>query len=209
LRPDVMVVGLVGARERRRAAAAWWRRADVADTVEFVEADTGFEQVTLHRLREWVKTADPLTPVLYAHTKGAYNLSPVTATHREFMTSGVVSRWREATAALEDHDAAGCFWEPYAPSPHFTGNFWWARAGYLAGLPEVPDTDRFAAELWMGQHARSVCEMADISYKDLVEAIIGRPEPERLGIVMPAGVSMLGDSVPGPPSIPYGRAGQI
>jgi hypothetical protein len=204
-----MVVGLVGTRERRRAARAWWRRADAAETVEFVEADTGFEQVTLRRLREWVTTAKPLTPVMYAHTKGSYNLSPITATHREFMTSGVVGRWREAVAALEDHDAAGCFWEPHAPSPHFTGNFWWANAGYLAGLPEVPDTDRYAAELWMGQQVHSVYELADFSYKDLVETIIGRPEPERPGIVMPAGVSMLGAPVPAPPSIPYGRAGQI
>jgi hypothetical protein len=180
----------------------------VADTVEFTEADTGYEQVTLRRLREWAATADPLTPVLYAHTKGAHNLSPVTATHREFMTSGTVGRWREAVAALDDHDAAGCFWEPHAPLPHFTGNFWWARAGYLAGLPEVPDTDRYAAELWVGQHARSVYELADFSYKTLVETIVGRPETEIQGIVMPSGTSPLGSPAPAS-TIPFGRAGAI
>ncbi len=210
LRPDLMVVGLVGHPGRRRAAQKWWRRANVADNLEFTEADEGYEQVTLRCLREWVATADPATSVLYAHTKGAYNLSPVTAKHREFMTAGVVGRWREAVAALTDHDVAGCFWEPRGhPEPHFTGNFWWARAGYLATLSEVPDTDRYAAELWLGQGHPSVLELADFTYEDMVQAVVGRPEPERPGIALPPGVSMLGSPVPGPPSIPYNRAGQI
>lgn len=208
LRPDLMIVGLVGHPGRRRAAQKWWRRANVADHLEFTEADDGYEQVTLRRLREWAATADPATHVLYAHTKGAYNLSPVTAKHREFMTAGVVGRWREATAALADHDAAGCFWNNQGP-PQFTGNFWWSRAGYLATLPEVPDTDRYAAELWLGLGDPSACELADFTYEDMVQAIVGRPEPERLGVALPPGVSMLGDPVPRPPSIPYGQAGQI
>jgi hypothetical protein len=204
LRPDVFAVGVVGSAERRKAARGWWRKAAVADSVEFTEADAGYEQVTLRRLREWVATADPATPVLYAHSKGAYNLSPITAVHRDAMTSGVVRRWRGAVAALTDHDVAGCFWS-LGTQPHFTGNFWWARAGYLAGLPVVADTDRFAAELWLGQDDPAWCELGEFTYAEMCEAVLGRPELDAPGLVMPPGVSLLGSPAPAA-TIPYGRA---
>lgn len=44
------------------------------------------------------------------------------------------------------------------------GNFWWATAGYLGKLPELPsvliEENRVLAEAWLGQgdpHAAGVC----------------------------------------------------
>lgn len=190
LRPGVTAVGLIGSPARRRQARL--RFSTWPGPVRFIEADSGFEQVTLRALHAWALVADPDTPVLYAHTKGAYHVSPVTAAHRKFMTAGVVGRWHDAVAALADHQVAGCFWDvPAVPYQHFTGNFWWARAGYLAGLPPVPDDDRFAAERWLGMGAPSAFELAEFTYREMVEAIVGRPEPELRGTVMPPGTQRM------------------
>jgi hypothetical protein len=122
----------------------------------------GFEQVTLTVLHEWARTADPATPVLYAHTKGCTseeNTGSSWGRHwRRSMTRHVVGRWRECVAALASggYDAVGCHWltpgeYPGAVTrPFFAGNFWWATAGYLAGLPPPGDGDRFGAEVWAG-----------------------------------------------------------
>lgn len=201
----MLVAGLVGAPVRRREARAWFERADLAKhPVQFIEADTGFEEVTLRAVRAWAARADPGTPVLYAHTKGSYNISALTAEHREIMTKAVVGRWHAAIAALEAHDAAGCFWDGHI----FTGNFWWAKAGYLAGLPDVPCANRYECENWVGLGTPVIWEMADTSYTGMAELILGRPETEvPPGTVLPPGSSVLGKAVTGP-TIPFGWAGR-
>jgi hypothetical protein len=204
LRPDVFIVGLVGDPSRRRKAKAWFREANLAKSPpEFVEAHTGFEEVTIMALRTWAAGVESELPVLYAHSKGSYNLSPVTAKHRQIMTDAVVGRWRSAVAALGNHDAAGCFWD----GKIFTGNFWWASAGYLAALPVVPCTDRYVVETWVGLGNPVAYEMSDITYPQMAEAILGRAEPDARGIVMPPGTTGLGAAPP--PSIPLGWAGRM
>jgi hypothetical protein len=184
----VLVVGLTGSAEQRRAARRWWRAADVAAVPpRFAEAGAGFEEVTLRCAREYAVSADPRTAVLYAHAKGTLNLTAVTAAHRDAMTAGTVGRWREATAALSGHDAAGCFWD----GKIFTGNFWWAAAGYLARLPPVPAGDRYETERWVGLGRPSVYGLSDVTYEEITEAVLGRCEPGRPGMVMPPGTQRM------------------
>lgn len=157
-----LTVGLVGSGSERAAARSWW--AGQFPGVEFVEADTGYEQVTLHALHAWAKQANPGEPVMYCHTKGTTPRPGLSGLQRvawrRSMTKHVVTGWRRCLELLEDHDAAGCHWTlpgeytvgdlTKAP-PHFSGNFWWANAGYLATLPPVSDESRFEAEFWVGR----------------------------------------------------------
>ena len=68
----------------------------------------------------------------------------------------LVERHEQAIAALASADAVGCNL-PEVPRRHFSGNFWWAKASYLAGLAPVPAGDRHEAEWWVlsGQNARA------------------------------------------------------
>lgn len=96
--------------------------------------------------------------ILYLHTKGASHPQPTlqVADWRGLMVHFLVERHAEALAALDDADVAGCNLRD-SPHRHFSGNFWWARADYLASLTPVPAGDRHEAEWWVlgGRGARA------------------------------------------------------
>ena len=160
-----ITVGLVGrqadrdrAREMISLRLSGWD-LPVPDT--WIEAPAGFEQVTLTALRDYAAGCEQEEAILYAHTKGAYNFDPVNAPWRRSMTKYTVGGWRDCVKLLEDgYDTAGCHWltrEKYHNPPdflwpvsHYSGNFWWARTGYLRQLPPLADDDRWAAERWIG-----------------------------------------------------------
>jgi hypothetical protein len=159
--PHPITVGLIGDAEARAEARGWWRgwcRGDLT-VDEFVQANRGFEEQTLWHVWQWARDQeDPAAAVLYMHAKGTYNRVPVNHWWRRQMTRALLTRWRDHEAALNGGvDAVGCYWatpadDPGVPAPHFSGNFWWARAGYLASLPEpVWAGSRFDAEMWIGQ----------------------------------------------------------
>lgn len=92
----------------------------------------------------------PEANILYLHTKGASHpqrTGPVDD-WRALMVHVVVERFAECLAGLEHHDVVGCELLR-APHPHFSGNFWWARADYLRSLPAVPVVGRSDAEWWV------------------------------------------------------------
>jgi hypothetical protein len=134
-----------------------------------------FEDLTLNRARAWA-LENPDGFVLYTHTKGAYHNSfyVVRATGKAItpgfndlwrmaMSDRLIGPWPSRIADLREHDAAGLFWITAESNPeftidprfgpHFGGNFWWARADYLARLPELPRLTKFTreqAEMWLG-----------------------------------------------------------
>jgi hypothetical protein len=169
-------VGLVGSLGARQSARNWLEGAWPAWT-QAASAEYGFEHVTLRALHAAVQGLPVNTPVLYAHTKGGWRQTPHQDLWRQCMQGACVTRWRECTAALGDgHDAAGAHWLPadgkVVGVPMFAGNFWWATAGYLAGLPGIRHRDRYDAEAWVG--------LGDPKVLDLVPA--GWPwHPHRLG----------------------------
>jgi hypothetical protein len=192
LAPDYMLVGLIGPLAQRGRAAAWFRDQGLSPTLEFTEAESGFEQVTLSALRAWVRSGTADAAVLYAHAKGAYNISPVTEDHRAIMTGAVVGCWREAVILLDHYDAVGCFWEPGPDGGCFTGNFWWACRDYLTRLLEPDTSVRAMAEAWIGSgQPRAYNLRPDITYADIARAALGPPEPECRGTVIPSGVSFM------------------
>lgn len=93
------------------------------------------EYQTLDALWQRCKEAEPDAPVLYAHTKGATSevAFPCVAWWREMMEYFCLDEWKESVARLSSADVVGCNLS-YEPWPHFSGNFWWARAGYITTL---------------------------------------------------------------------------
>jgi hypothetical protein len=162
--PGAVTVGLVGPPEDRvraremtslRLAEAGVRVPDV-----WLEADAGYEQLTLSAVRDFA-VANPGYVILYAHTKGARDNSEWNACWRRSMTRRVVGGWRLCAGLLADgHDTVGCHWltperdndPPDYPvtTPMYGGNFWWATASYLAKLPAPGTESRFSAEEWVG-----------------------------------------------------------
>ncbi len=106
-----------------------------------VEADEGWEQVTLNKLLDFCQTDDGA--VLYAHTKGSWSQTELARVWRVSMTHDVVTRWRECVHGLEKVQAAGPFWLKSWEPEHvdhesfFAGNFWWARSDYIRTLKPV------------------------------------------------------------------------
>jgi hypothetical protein len=150
-------LGLVGAKFWRDAAR------DVFDPLDVrvaVEADEGFEQVTLAKVREYAIEHDGA--IMYCHSKGAADATQFRAEWRRSMTRRVVSDWKANLDFLYSHDAVGCHWltaeqfSSWAPqefpdsTPFFGGNFWMARCDYLRTLPEPSTGSRFDAERWVG-----------------------------------------------------------
>ena len=142
-------VGIVGTPPRREEA-----KRMLADFEIVAEADSGWEQVTLEKLREFAH--ENVGAIFYAHTKGATNTSHVAQPWRISMTHDTVTRWRECVEALETCDAAGPHWITSTQSEHarhkffFGGNFWWATTDYLRRLPKLENEHRFQAEGWIG-----------------------------------------------------------
>jgi len=90
--------------------------------------------------------------ICYIHTKGItrtvkYNSLDIESIKRyyywrQYLNWGVLSNWRACTHKLqyENFDVAGINYTD-SPSPHFSGNFWWARTDYLKKLPNPARTD--------------------------------------------------------------------
>jgi hypothetical protein len=165
-------VGVAGGMSERLTFIRWLKNA-WPESVIAVQADEGFEQVTIDVMHAWAKTADPATPVLYAHTKGALNNVPMNARWRQAMDQLLIEYWPDRVNSLHTYDSVGCHWltheqfpaqiDPRAPM--WGGNFWWANAGYLAGLERVrgtaefPPVTRWGAEGWVGRGFPKVLDL--------------------------------------------------
>ena len=145
---DDMFLGIVGSQENREKVERELPGVSVAWRA------TGYEQITLNKLKEYADTNDAY--ILYAHTKGASNQGDLANAWRVSMTHDTITRWQECVTSLKDHHAAGAFWINSTQPEHanhkhfFAGNFWWATSDYIRKLEPVSDRDRYAAEGWIG-----------------------------------------------------------
>lgn len=154
---DDLFLGIVGSPENREQVKRELPGVAVA------EADTGWEQVTLHALHEYAMTED--AHILYAHTKGAWSQSELARQWRVSMTHDTVTRWRDCVEALSRVDVVGAHWLKSNEAEHseheffFAGNFWWANSDYLRKLEPVRTDHRYQAEGWIGLGQPSVKDM--------------------------------------------------
>lgn len=147
-----MTVGIVGPEQDRYVLRTLlpglFPRADI----DVVEADEGYEEVTLRPLQRWCQ-ANPTGAVMYAHDKGALDDSEWNGIWRRSMTHHVVAGHLQCRNLLaEGYDTVGCHWLPDMDNrpPFYAGNFWWARAGYINRLPYLKVIERHDCENWIG-----------------------------------------------------------
>jgi hypothetical protein len=165
LDPTACVVG-------NRAGANHVR--SIMPVVYHSESVQEYETATLQRL--WQHCCkNPTGSVLYAHTKGVSAPNdPGKAAWRRLMDRHVIGNWRENLQKLALYDMVGVDWQDSETHPHFSGNFWMARADWIARL-DSPEThrakggpsivgqpwDRMHAEMWLGSrayhHVESLC----------------------------------------------------
>ncbi len=131
-----------------------------AKAVVFENAmDTCGELPTLCELQKWLPGHEGWA-VLYFHTKSAqYKGNATYRAWRLCMERVVLWNWKACVKDLEDgFDAAGPHWLTPQVYPiignvsYFGGNFWWAKASFLATLPKVDPNgpSRWHAEVWIG-----------------------------------------------------------
>ena len=111
-----------------------------------------FEIPTLKIIKEF-SINNPNVNVLYLHTKG---ISYDTKDYRyhagldwiEYMLYFLVSRYTECLQLLKTSDTVGCNYSA-SPSPHYSGNFWWASTNYLKALSTDSLVSKMSAEWWV------------------------------------------------------------
>jgi hypothetical protein len=98
---------------------------------------------------------------LYAHTKGVSNPGDSgKKAWRDIMTRHVIKKWEQNLAKLAEFDAIGVNWQDSPNLPHYQGNFWMARADWIASLDPpanyktFPDPN-FANQPWARMHAEA------------------------------------------------------
>ncbi len=148
-----LLVGVVGdpAEDLSPLADALGGRAEVRHLGPL----SAYEIPTLGWLHDEARSGE--AACWYLHTKGVSSMSEGAADHRLGMEAVVLDNHEACLGALDEYDACGAEWRVDgfgARNPHFPGNFWWANARYLRGLPP-PSTldlgDRYQAEFWVGK----------------------------------------------------------
>jgi hypothetical protein len=119
------------------------------------EDPTGFERPLLGYVRRFCERDEPLARAAwYMHGKGVSSphcRNPRVTAWRRFMEYFIVEQWRDCVDSLTEYDVCGVNWHT-EPSPHFSGNFWWAAPRYLATLPANIGTGYFEPEAWIGMN---------------------------------------------------------
>jgi len=133
---------------------------------EFLFREPNFrvcENPTIHALQQTCKK-ELDAKVWYIHTKGvSRGIDRHCEDWRQYMEHFVVEEHRQCIKALDDgYDAAGVEWfraqdplflkghKMFNEFAHFSGNFWWANANYVAKLEPACMHDRHCAEIFIG-----------------------------------------------------------
>jgi hypothetical protein len=101
-----------------------------------------YELPTLVDLKNHCDTELDESYVLYLHHKGASKVGNKKegniADWRNLMLYFTVSNWKECISKLEEgYDTVGVNWNSQNVTPHYSGNFWWARSSYIKTLPTI------------------------------------------------------------------------
>jgi hypothetical protein len=145
------------------------------NVIECRHDDTEYEGLTLKHLYDDC-VSGRVEKLMYFHTKGMSHFCESTCSDRRFravnswrhfLEWGCIDKWKDNIDKLDRYQVSGVNYlsEPW---PHMSGNFWWARADYIAGL-QHPTKERFQVtpqdfghierlnfEKWIGMNRPSV-----------------------------------------------------
>lgn len=116
-----------------------------------------YERPALRLIRRLSRSSDK--PLLYLHGKGVTHhpqAEPLYHDWRRLMMRELVAPWRTHLRDLDSYDLIGVNW--WTSTPHFSGNFWMARADWIRRLPEIDAAykDRYSCEIWIGKAEKPV-----------------------------------------------------
>lgn len=165
---DKAICSVLGSYEDAETAKAIASFNGVDLRVAHRSADLAeYERPTLEMVHGWSKEHidDPLAWLIYLHTKGVSCPGDEVKKHwRRIMGREVVALWRRNARLMELADAVGVTWVE-GSHPYFAGNFWCARADWVARLPSIaefrdslgdlkwwntPVKKRHYCEMWIG-----------------------------------------------------------
>lgn len=146
---DTLNACIVGPPKRFSIDYCFWPRWCIKFNGDIEDYEYPTQRWAWERARQ-----DPHSLILYIHTKSASKADGrrrVGEGWRRIMAYHTIERWRECVEALAEFDTVGSLLtvDPY---PHYSGNFFWSRASYMARLP-MPAArwpgDRLYAEEWL------------------------------------------------------------
>ena len=95
----------------------------------------------------------PASKILYIHTKGLLHHKQHTENNvrlwRKYMEYFTIERWTDCIEALVNADICGVDYSKSPSGYYFSGNFWWARASYIATCKLSRDS-RYSCEQFVG-----------------------------------------------------------
>lgn len=113
-----------------------------------------FEVPTQQLLYEYA-VSNPDAKILYLHTKGVgKEVNMCIEEWVAYMIHFLVKEWKHAVESLESCVSCGVDLSA-EPTLHYSGNFWWARADYIASLPppsEFKNIERYPNPLHSERH---------------------------------------------------------
>lgn len=121
--------------------------------------NSDFEYPTLHALKSYCDGLHDDDNVLYIHLKGCSRSNGEVEkkkmdSWRDLLCYFTIDHHRRCLLELSSGSDACSVNYRSTPSPHFSGNFWWAKASLIKTLPNI-DVDyqrrgRYWAEFWIG-----------------------------------------------------------
>ena len=107
------------------------------------------EYPTLNYLKDFCDKHTEEFYVMYTHLKGLSKLGdPYRNDWRQYMDYWQIERWEDNVAALDrNYETTGINFNDHPARihdiwPHYSGNFWWARASYVRRLEPLQDPYR-------------------------------------------------------------------
>jgi hypothetical protein len=138
-------IGFVGDKNRINESIQYLNSRKIKFSI-CAQEDEGFEQLTHQAMYNFSKENDG--NVLYAHTKGSYNVDPERDQWRKNMTKYNVNYWRKNIQLLQRYDSVG--WDLRSVKYVFyAGNFWWTKLSVIRRLDPPSHDDRWSAEYWL------------------------------------------------------------
>lgn len=133
------------------------------------------EDYTLQKI--WERSQKEEFNALYFHAKGVTSLNRIFKKGnyaryvnyhfwRKHLEWGVMESHQLALDTLKTYDVVGTNFSIW-PTPHYSGNFWWAKSNYIKDLAAPKDKD------WWDKYRQYNPELNNISYRTSAEMWIG------------------------------------
>jgi hypothetical protein len=111
-----------------------------------VSEENIYEGATLIPMWEYSQS-NPDDILVYIHTKGVLSAGVQSKCWREMLNEVIINQWQMRLYDIKDNDAVGVMSDNI--THHFSGNFFWTKARYVATLPIPAYTNRYFYENWI------------------------------------------------------------